>query len=264
MHPILFTLGPITIYTYGVALALAFAVSMMLTTCASRARLKGIVLLDEAALLDWGCWVMAGGVLGGRLWYVLLNWEAYRAQPLEVVALWHGGLVWYGGLAGGLLAQALFVARRKLSFLRVTDQVIPAVALGHAMGRLGCFANGCCYGLPTAAWWGVRFPGHPTAVVPTQLLESLGLVALAVTLWMAQRPATLARPGRVFGLYLVGYGLLRAVIENWRGDQPAIWSGLTLAQLISLGLVLLGLWFLRKRLTLMNDATDVPVHRGNG
>ena len=100
MHPILFVLGPITIYTYGVALALAFVISLALAMRASRTRLKGRVPLSDSALLDWGCWVMAGGVLGGRLWYVALNWELYHTQPLEIVALWHGGLVWYGGLAG--------------------------------------------------------------------------------------------------------------------------------------------------------------------
>lgn len=240
MHPILFALGPLTIYTYGVALALAFAVSMALATRASRTRLKGVVPLSDAALLDWGCWVMVGGVLGGRLWYVALNWDIYRTQPLEIAALWHGGLVWYGGLAGGLLAQALFASRRKLSFLRITDQVIPAVALGHAVGRLGCFANGCCYGRPTTSWWGVVFPGHATAVVPTQLLESFGLAVLALILHVTQRPAMLARPGRLFGLYLVGYGLLRWTIEYWRGDQPAMWHGLTLAQLISMALMIAG------------------------
>lgn len=264
MHPILFAIGPITIYTYGVALALAFVISLAVARHEARTRLNGVAPLSDAALLDWGCWVMVGGVLGGRLLYVLLNWEVYRANPLEVFALWHGGLVWYGGLAGGLLAQARFVSRRKLNFLRVTDQVIPAVALGHAIGRLGCFANGCCYGRPTTSWWGVAFPGHPTAVVPTQLIESVGLVALFVILRMAQRVSVLKRPGALFGLYLIGYGLLRWVVEGWRGDQPVMWHSLTLAQLISLGLILLGLWFLRKCLTRVNDATDVPVHRRNG
>jgi phosphatidylglycerol:prolipoprotein diacylglycerol transferase len=199
--------------------------------------------LSDAALLDWGCWVMVGGVLGGRLWYVALNWDIYRAQPLEIVALWHGGLVWYGGLAGGLLALVLFVSRRKLSFLRVTDQVVPAVALGHAIGRLGCFANGCCYGRPTTSWWGVVFPGHATAVVPTQLIESVGLVVLFVMLRIFQKPAVLQRSGTLFGIYLIGYGGLRWTIEWWRGDQPHLWYGLTLAQLVSLGLVIVGMWY---------------------
>ncbi len=241
MHPILFTIGPITIYTYGVALALAFLIAMTLAAHDARTSLKGVVPLTDGTLLDWGCWVMVGGVVGGRLLYVLLNWEVYRTAPLEIFALWHGGLVWYGGLAGAALAQALFVVRRGLNFLRVTDQVIPIVALGHAIGRLGCFANGCCYGKPTTWWWGVVFPGQIEAVVPTQLLESVGLVMLFVILRILQRAAVLQQSGKLFGVYLVGYGLIRWMIEWWRGDQAAVWVGLTLAQLISLALVLLGL-----------------------
>lgn len=243
MHPILFTVGPITVYTYGVLLALAFFFSLALAVHASRTDLKGLVPLDGAALLDWGSWVMAGGVVGGRLLYVLLNWEVYWTAPLEIAALWHGGLVWYGGLAGGAAAQALFAARRGVSFLRLTDQIIPVVALGHAIGRLGCFANGCCYGLPTTAWWGVTFPGHPSPVVPTQLIESVGLSALFLILRMLQQPAVLQQPGKLFGFYLLGYGCLRWTIEWWRGDQPRLWLGMTLAQLVSLGLIVVGMTY---------------------
>ncbi|MBI4353843.1 MAG: prolipoprotein diacylglyceryl transferase [Candidatus Omnitrophica bacterium] len=245
MHPILFTLGPITIYSYGVAMALAFLIAMTLAAHDARTSLKGLVPLHDATLLDWGAFVMIGGVVGGRLLYVLLNWDSYRTSPLEIFALWHGGLVWYGGLAGGILAQALFAARRHLSFLRITDQVAPVVALGHAIGRLGCFANGCCYGKPTTAWWGVVFPDHLDAVIPTQVIESVGLMILFLVLRMLQGKIgdtnNLQRPGRLFGWYLVGYGLLRAGIESWRGDQPTVWAGMTLAQLISLGLVMTGL-----------------------
>ncbi len=240
MHPILFVLGPVTIYTYGLMLAVAFLIAMTLAAHDVRTSLKGRVPLTDTALLDWGCWVMVGGVVGGRLLYVLLNWDVYRASPLEIAALWHGGLVWYGGLAGGAAAQALFVSRRGLNFLRVTDQVIPVVALGHAIGRLGCFANGCCYGRPTTAWWGVVFPGYLQAVVPTQLLEAIGLVMLFVILRLLQRAAVLRQPGKLFGVYLVGYGLVRWIIEWWRGDQAAVWYGMTLAQLISLALVAIG------------------------
>lgn len=250
MHPVLFTIGAVTIYTYGAMLAVAFLVALALARHTVRIRLKGLVPLDDAALLDWGVFVMVGGVVGGRLLYVLFNWDVYRAAPLEIFALWHGGLIWYGGLAGAALAQALFVVRRGLNFLRVTDQVIPVVALGHAIGRLGCFANGCCYGKPTTSWWGVVFPGHLEAVVPTQLLEAVGLVMLFVILRILQRAAVLRQPGKLFGVYLVGYGLIRWMIEWWRGDQAAVWVGWTLAQLLSVGLVMAGFVLFRKCQTL--------------
>ena len=248
MHPILLTLGPVTVYTYGVAMALAFLVTLWLAARATRGPLRGLVPMTEAALIDWGCWTMLGGLLGGRLLYVMENWAFYRSQPEEILAVWHGGLVWYGGLFGGLAAQAIFFARRRYECLAATDQIIPFAVLGHAIGRLGCFANGCCYGVPTTAWYGVRFPGHPIPLVPTQLMESAGLLGLFVILQRLQTPAVLRRPGRLFGSYLIGYAILRWVIERWRGDQAIIRWGMTLPQLMSVVLFIVGvtLWLRRR------------------
>ena len=234
MHPILFKLGPLTLYTYGAAMAAGFLVSIALAAHVTKRQLRGSVPLPDTALVDWGCWTMLGGILGGRLLYVLLNWEVYRAHPLEILALWHGGLVWYGGLVGGLLAHAGYVRAHHYPFLSATDQLIPFIALGHAIGRLGCFANGCCYGRPTTAWFGVVFPGDVLAVVPTQLFESASLLVLYVLLRRLQTPLRLRQPGAIFGSYLVGYALIRWTLERWRADQPIVWVGWTLHQFISL------------------------------
>ena len=240
MHPILIHVGPLTITSYGAALSLAFLVVVGLARHDTLHRLRGHVPLTEAELADWAVWAVIGGIVGGRLLYVWLNWEMYALAPREIIAVWHGGLVWYGGFLGGVIGTLLYLHRRGHAFLRGADQVIPFIAIGHAIGRLGCFANGCCSGKPTSAWFGVVFPGETQAVVPTQLFEAAGLVLLFVLLRRVQTPSNLRRPGTVLGAYLIGYGLLRWTLECWRANQPIVWQGWTLSQVISGGLVFLG------------------------
>jgi phosphatidylglycerol:prolipoprotein diacylglycerol transferase len=244
MFPIIFNMGPLTIHTYGVALAVAFLVVVKLARHAAERLPRNVAPLRGTALVDWAVWTALGGILGGRLLYVVLNWDVYAVRPWEIIALWHGGLVWYGGLLGGLLATGLYLKSRGHEFLQGVDQVIPFIAFGHAIGRIGCFTNGCCLGVPTAAWFGVSFPGQPQPVVPTQLLESAGLVALYLILRALQTPGMLQRPGRLFGAYLIGYAMIRWTIEFWRADQPIVWAGLTLHQAISLALFVVGLGLL--------------------
>jgi len=247
MHPILVRIGPVSISSYGVILAVAFLLAVWLAAHATTRSLKDLVPMMETELFDWGCWTMLGGVLGGRALYVLLNWEVYVQHPQEVLALWHGGLVWYGGFVGGLLAHGLFLARHSHSVLRGTDQVIPFVTLGHAVGRIGCFANGCCMGKPTFGWFGVVFPGHDHPLVPVQLIESACLVGLYVLLRALQTPARLQRPGTLFSIYLIGYALIRWTLEYWRADQPLVWNSWTLHQVISVIVALGGLGLLATR-----------------
>ncbi len=287
MHPIVLKLGPVTVYAYGVAMVAAFLLGTWLAVRAARALPPGQGAITPEPLVDFLSWSLLGGILGGRLFYIAIAWPYFRQAPWEWAALWHGGLVWYGGLFGGLAAGWLYTRARRLSLLRVMDQVIPFVALGHAIGRIGCFLNGCCYGKPTTGWCAVLLPGHPEPVIPTQLIESAGLVALFVLLRLLQaaspaaggtssvgrpaaadtsspagiaparspagtgparsRPTLLRYPGRLFGLYLVLYAALRFGVEFLRGDQPLWWGGLTLPQVVSLALVPVGLWLSRRR-----------------
>jgi len=250
MYPDLAHLGPLTIHSYGVALALAFLVTVGLACHIARGPFGAKLPLDETALVDWACWTMAGGIVGGRVMYVALNWELYAAEPQEMIAVWHGGLVWYGGFLGGLLATLIFLRSRRVQLLRGLDQVMPVVALGHAIGRMGCFLNGCCLGVPTTAWFGVRFPGIAQPLIPVQLFESAGLVLLYVFLRRLQTPAMLERTGTIFGSYLAGYGFLRWALEYWRANQPSVWPGLTLQQVISLAVVVIGVGLVLRSLIL--------------
>ncbi len=240
MFPVLLTIGPFTLYTYGASLVAAFFLTSYLAQRASQTLPKRLLAIPGEQIMDLITWLLLGGIIGGRIFYVLLHADVFRYQPLEAFAVWQGGLVWYGGFIGGCVTAALFVQKRQLSFLNLADQLAPFVALGHAIGRLGCFANGCCYGRPTEAWYGVYFPGHPHAVVPTQLMETVGLCAIFFVLFRYQRAGWMVRRGLLTGSYLLLYAILRFVIEFYRGDQDIFWTSFTLQQFISLILGLLG------------------------
>ena len=240
MYPILLKFGPITLYTYGAMMVAAFLAATTLAAHAARRLPKAYVAITPEQIVDFSCAALLGGLLGGRLFFVLLHWEEFARAPREILALWHGGLVWYGGFLGGLAGGWGYVRARRLSFCRALDQYAPFLALGHAIGRIGCFFNGCCYGKPTEAWCGVVFPGQSVRVVPTQLIEATCLAFLFILLRNRQRPSVLRHPGRLFGGYLAAYAAIRFVIEFLRGDQAIWWYGLTLQQIISIGIFLIG------------------------
>ena len=118
---------------------------------------------DKEFFWNFAFVILVGGILGGRLFYSILNFDFFLDNPQEIFMLWHGGLVWYGGFFGGLISASVYLKLKKKPFFKTADMVVPFVALGHAIGRIGCFLNGCCYG--RVASWGVYFPGaYPFAV----------------------------------------------------------------------------------------------------
>jgi len=240
MHRILFQYGSITIFTYGAMMVAAFATA---TWLASRAALRLSPpqrVLTPAQIVDVLSFAMLGGVLGARLFFVVQHWEVFVREPLEIPAIWHGGLVWYGGFLGSLVSLIAYLQLHALPVRRGIDQLIPFVALGHGIGRIGCFLNGCCYGKPTSAWFGVVFePGEPPRI-PTQLLESAALLGLFLVLRRLQVRRASAPAGWLFGVYLLGYAVVRFLIEFLRGDQAVVWAGLTLQQLLSIGVLIAG------------------------
>ena len=234
MYPYLVRLGTLSIHTYGVLMVAGFLAAMGLTARAAR-QWPTSRALRPGEVAEWGSAAMLASILGGRLWYVAQYWDVFRRQVWEIPAIWHGGLVWYGGFLGGVLGTVVYAQLRGRSFAEILDQVIPFGVLGHAIGRVGCFFNGCCYGEPTTAWFGVVFPQFPEeSRVPTQLIEAAGLVVLALLLRCLQTPARLARSGRVFAVYVFGYAVLRFVVEFTRGDQVIYWGPLTVPQAVSL------------------------------
>jgi phosphatidylglycerol:prolipoprotein diacylglycerol transferase len=229
-----------------VILVVAFLTAMWLAYRTAKRLPPGQRVLTPAQIVDVFSLAMLSGVLGARLFFVVQYWEVFVRQPLEIPAIWHGGLVWYGGFLGGLAGIIGYLRFHHIPVLRGIDQFIPFVALGHGIGRIGCFLNGCCYGKPTSAWFGVTFAQGEPSRIPTQLLESAALLGLFLVLRRLQERRAAAPVGWLFGVYLLGYAVVRFIIEFLRGDQAVVWAGLTLQQLLSAGVFLAGLMLCRR------------------
>ena len=247
MYPVLFRLGSFEITSFGVMVALGAAFGiLMLRRELIRAGVDGAKGVD-AALVG-----VLGGLVGAKLLYVAEHW----AEPLSSTLLSRGGMSWYGGLTGGVLAGVAMVLWQRMPLMTVLSAAAPALTLGHAVGRIGCFLVGDDYGRPTSLPWGIAFPeGLPPTterVHPTQIYEALALAALTVgLLWLRRRGV---RDRAVFGSYLLAAGTLRFLIELVRVNA-VVALGLTTAQLFSVGLVLAGAWLL---VTRGNAAPAVP------
>jgi len=211
MFPVICHIGPLTIYSYGVMMAMA------IFTC-------GYFLGKEAVsngirkefVYDLIFWCVFGGIIGARLFYIALNPGFFLENPLEVIMVQHGGLVWQGGLIAGAISGIIFVKRKKWDVLRVLDIFAPYLALGQAIGRLGCFLNGCCYGKPFQ--WGIYFPVHEAWLHPTQLYLSGALFLIFFILKKFQKREH--QIGDVFLVFLILDAVQRFFIEFFRDDHP--------------------------------------------
>ena len=232
MYPELFNVGPLTIHSYGMFFALGILAAVGLSEYLYR-RTGG----RAGVISDMAFPVVIGVLLGARTLFVLVEGSYYLEHPLEVFKVWQGGLVFYGGLIGGALAFIITVWIRKMDLWRMADTFAPGVALGHAVGRLGCFFAGSCYGRPTDVPWAVTFT-NPNSLAgdilgvpvhPTQLYSSGFLFILSAIL--AYRSQKVRFNGQVAVTYAFLYGTFRFLIEFLRGDPrgEASLFGLTLS-----------------------------------
>ncbi len=243
MHPILFQLGPLTLRSYGLMMALGFMAGIALALGLSRREGR-----KDEVVLDLSVWIMAGAILGARLLYVLVQPEAYLKNPLEILYLWEGGLVYYGGLIGAGITAFVWLRKHRQPVWQVADCLAPGLALGQVFGRIGCYFNGCCYGKVDAVY-GVVFPGLGDGLphLPTQLYEAGFVLVLALfLLWFKGRRGY---PGQVFWIYVALYAAGRFWLETLRGDSERgvlFWGVLSPGQWISLlGLVAALIFHLR-------------------
>jgi len=231
--------GPVEIKSYGLMLVVGFAAGTLWCMHAG-ARLG----YEPTVWLDLVLYLLVGAVIGARVVYVILDWHLYAGHVTQTLALWQGGLSFHGGVLGGIAGGAVYAWRSRQSFLKLSDIVAPAIALGYSFGRIGCFLNGCCYGRPTSCALGLTFPratwidGTPIhgPVHPTQLYASAAsLLIFAVLVWVSPR---LRRPGHTFVLYLVLYSVYRFFIEYLRRGATAVplsfFPALTVGQFASL------------------------------
>lgn len=244
MHKTAIQFGSLTISWYGILVASGFGMGVW--TASRRARREGLSEEHVIALCNW---LILGAIVGSRLWYVMSNWSEYFTHNnyQEIFIIWHGGLVFYGGLVGAVLTGWLHVRYHKLPFWKLADLLAPSLALGHFFGRLGCLMNGCCYGKPTDCVWAIHFPAeHETGgagVHPTQIYEALANLGFSFVLaWLFRHKKY---DGQVFSIYLIGYAILRFCVEHYRGDYSTYYLGgqLTPAQVFSIPMLVLGLVF---------------------
>jgi phosphatidylglycerol---prolipoprotein diacylglyceryl transferase len=224
MYPKLFELGPLPLHTYGLLLATALLVAI--SVAARLAERDGV---DRKRAWDLGFVVIISSIIGAKLLLVFVSYDYYLSDPRRIFSLefLQAGGVFYGGFLGAVLGAYLFARRNPdLPFWRMADAAAPAIPLGQSIGRLGCFAAGCDYGRPTDVPWAVTFTsdyahrivGVPLHVPlhPYQLYESFGTFVLFLgLLWaFSRRQFT----GQVFLLYVICYGVLRFILEFYRGD----------------------------------------------
>jgi phosphatidylglycerol---prolipoprotein diacylglyceryl transferase len=232
MYPTLLRLGSFEITSFGVMVALGAALGILVLR---REMMRSG--LDAAKGVDAALVGVLGGLVGAKLLYVVEHW----AEPLSDTLLSRGGMSWFGGFTGGVVAGLGMVAWQGLPLVRVLAAAAPAMALGQAVGRIGCFLVGDDYGRPTSLPWGVAFPqGLPPTVErvhPTQLYEAIPLFLLTVVLVALRKRGMGDR--RLLGFYLLAAGVLRFLIELVRVNV-VVFMGLTTAGLFSAGLAALG------------------------
>lgn len=273
MYPILIDLGKFKLHSYGLMMFLAFSIGIYIAY--RRGKRFGF---GESTILDFATAIIISGVLGGRILYVITHVDEFRGHWLDAISpiqsdgtIGIAGLVLLGGVIMATLTVIFMAWLKDIHILRLTDVLAPSLALGIGIGRIGCFLNGCCFGLQTNLPWGVVFPesclagsvmGHQH-IHPTQLYAVLysGLLFLLLIL-LEKKYYTFH--GFTTSLFFIGYGIFRFLNEMLRFQEESLrlitWSTgfLTISQVVSLGLIIAGLIlfiFSRKRYTIRNRST---------
>jgi len=254
-------------HTYGILVAAGFLVAMSM---AARAAERSDLSRDRVLDLSFG--ILIAAMIGSRVLFIIVNWSEYSNDLLGIFQFWKGGLVFYGGFIGAVLFSVWYMRRHDMPFLQYADAMGPTVAIGQALGRLGCFSAGCCWGAACDAHYplAARFPPESLAyqsqatahtitsgaastvpIHPTQLYEALGcaLIFLFLTYWRSRKRFH----GELLALYLMLYAPLRALVETFRGDEERgrvfnflggwarhAWWNLSTSELISIGIFAAG------------------------
>ena len=244
--PVLFEVGPFTVRWYGLLIATAVLLGVILSQNLAKRRNVNPELLSDLVI-----WLVIAVIPSARLYYVLFQWPEYANNPGDIFAIWRGGIAIHGAIIGGLIAAIIFANLRKVSFWQMADLVAPSLILGQAMGRWGNFFNSEAFGAPTDLPWKLYIPpaNRPPALAsfdyfhPTFLYESLWNVmvfALLMTLFFKGfKGLRQLKTGSIFLVYLITYSLGRFWIEGLRTDSLML-GPLRIAQIISLVQIILG------------------------
>ena len=241
MHPILFEIGGFPVYTYGVLLAAAYLLGLQFALM--RAKARG---LDPNRVMDLGIWIIVSALIGAKLLLLIVEWDTYGRNPSELMTLVRSGGVFYGGLILAVIVALWYLWRHRMPVWSVTDVFAPGIALGHVIGRMGCFFAGCCFGRETSVPWAVTFTsqyanqnvGTPLNVPlhPTQLYEAGAELLILGLLLLTERKGK-PFPGRTFWGYMLVYGISRFIIEFYRGDVRGTVGMFSTSQFVSMLIV---------------------------
>jgi len=216
MHPILFKIGTFELHSYGAVMVVAFIAAIWLAN--RRAARYGI---DKSQVGDVAFWTLVAGVLGARIVFILQDLPYYLSHRNELFSLQFQGLTSFGGLIFGALAVVFWSIKHRLSVWKLLDLIAPAFVLGHAIGRIGCLLNGCCFGgvCPPNLPWGIHVAGTTELHHPAQAYDTLmNLVVVCILLWRERKGLQL---GQLTGLGLVLHGFTRVIYEFWRAGTDA-------------------------------------------
>ena len=235
----LLTIGPVTIYGYGLMIAIG-ALSAYLTS-EYRAKKRG---MQYELVFNLFLWALIGGIFGAKLLYLLTQLRAIMDDPSQLLDISHGFVV-YGGIIGGIISGFLFTKKHKLNFLEYFDLVMPSIALAQGFGRLGCLLAGCCYGNETSSTFHIifkesEFAPNNVPLIPTQPISSiLDFLNFFALILIAKRSKA---KGQVAGFYLTFYSAGRFILEFFRGDLVRGTIGpLSTSQFIAIFLFIIGL-----------------------
>ena len=238
MYPELISFGPFTIYTYGLLVATGFLLGIAWTT-----HLGTKEGLEADKIHDTAFWIVILAVIGSRIVYGIVNIDYYIDNPIDFFKIWNGGLVFYGGLIGAFVAVAVCTRWYNLDFWQFADIAAPGAALGHAIGRLGCFFAGCCYGIESTGPLAVTFtnvqsmapvgiPLHPTQLYDSANEFTIFLILAAIRPWRKFK-------GQIFWTWVGLYAIGRAIVEQYRGDPRGVYfDGVVSTSQIIAGVVL--------------------------
>src|SRR3989338_600142 len=248
IDPVLLSLGPFQIRYYGLFWLIGFVMAYFLLIHLAKKKELSVTKDDIADLL---LYIIVGTVLGARIFYILVyNLPFYLSNPFEMLAIWHGGLSFHGGLIGAVAAGFLYCRRKKISFYEIADMVVIPLALGLALGRIGNFINGELYGRITDITdvpWAVKFPDAEGFRHPSQIYASLKNLVIFFALWSIKDKKL--PKGFMFWLFVVMYSILRFTVEFFRqpDEQLGFIIGfLSMGQILSIIMFSIGIFFLHK------------------
>jgi phosphatidylglycerol:prolipoprotein diacylglycerol transferase len=254
INPIALELGPLKIYWYG----LAYMVGILLAWKIAVALIKKYpTTVKEKQLDDSIFWLIIGIVVGGRLGHVIFySPHLFWTNPIEILKTWQGGMSFHGGLIGVIIALTLYVRREKIKFLSVLDIIACVTPIGLFFGRIANFINGELWGRPTTVKWGMVFPyADKLPRHPSQLYEaaSEGILLFFFLLIIWTKTDLRHQQGRIAGLFGVGYALARGFCELYREPEIFVLGSLTIGQALSIPLIGIGWFLIRRPVTLTNE-----------